>query len=268
MVSMRPSPKVWFGAGLPYTSRDELKGKLIVIEGTDGVGRTAQVTLLREWLELRGFSVVETGWTRGRLLGPAITQAKKGNALNPLTFAMMYACDFAERLEGEILPALRAGSIVLSDRYIYTAFARNIVRGLSSEWNRQLYGFALVPDRIFYLDVDLQALVPRVLRARRLNYWEAGVDQFLGTDLYDSFVRYQGKLLTAYHAMKEEFGFLAVDARQSPERIHQEIRAEIETHLLSERRDGNDAAEHGARTAGRDAGTAGGPAAVETTSGS
>lgn len=248
MASMSPRPKTWFGPGLPYVSPEELKGTLIVIEGTDGVGRSEQVGRLREWLELEGFAVAETGWTRSRLVGPAITQAKRGHTLNPLTFALMYACDFAERLEAEILPALRAGSIVLSDRYIYTAFARNVIRGLSPEWNRKLFGFALVPDLIFYLDVDLRTLVPRVLRARRLNYWESGVDQALGTDLYDSFVRYQGKLLTAYDGMKEEFGFVTIDGRQAPEWIHRDIRRHIEKNLLDNRRNG-----HGtpaARTAG------------------
>ena len=240
MASISPKPKSWFGPGLPYVDNEDLRGSLIVVEGTDGVGRSEQVGRLREWLELEGYAVKETGWTRSRLVGPAITEAKRGHTLNALTFALMYACDFAERLEAEILPALRAGSIVLSDRYIYTAFARNVVRGLAPGWNRKLFGFALVPDLIFYLDVDLKTLVPRVLKARRLNYWEAGVDQYLGTDLYDSFVRYQGKMLAAYDKMKEEFGFSTIDARQSPGKIHKDIRTQIKQTLMKNRRIGNE----------------------------
>ena len=222
----------WFGRGIPYVAGEELRGKLIVVEGTDGVGRSTQVALLREWLEVQGSSVVETGWTRSKLVGPAITDAKAGHSLNPLTFALLYACDFADRLEGEILPALLAGSIVLSDRYIYTAFARDMARGLSAAWVRKLFGFALVPDLVFYLKIDLAHLVPRVLRARRLNYWEAGVDLCLGTDLYDNFVRYQGRLLAAYDEMSSEYGFHTLDATRSPEQIQRAIRREVRKRLF------------------------------------
>lgn len=226
------------------------------------MGRSAQVAMLHEWLEIHGYSVVETGWTRSRLVGPAITQAKRGHTLNPLTFALMYACDFAERLEGEVLPALRAGSIVLSDRYIYTAFARNVVRGLPVEWVRDLFGFALAPDLVFYLDADLPTLVTRVLRARRLNYWEAGVDLALGQDLYDCFVSYQRRLLDAYARMREEFGFMTVDARQEPARIQQTIRAEIEKLLHAQRRKAHGTEDRRSTAGGRDPQTAGGTAAV------
>jgi dTMP kinase len=248
---------------MPYVPLEELRGKLIVLEGTDGVGRTTQVVLLREWLEVQGFSVVETGWTRSRLVGPAITRAKRGHALNPLTFALMYACDFAERLEGEILPALRAGSIVLSDRYIYTAFARNEARGLSVDWVRSLFGFALVPDLVFYLEADLNTLVPRVLRARRLNYWEAGVDLALGGDLYDCFLRYQERLLGSYRRMKEEYGFVMLDARQPPERIQSRMREEVERRLSTRRRNGH--AHQDAQAAGAQGGdqAPGGPPSLE-----
>ena len=236
MASTLPSPKKWSGHGMPYIPLDDLSGKLIVVEGTDGVGRSTQVALLREWLEVQGFSVVETGWTRSKLLGPAISEAKAGHSLNRLTFGLMYAADFADRLENEIIPALRAGSIVLSDRYIYTAWARDTVRGLDPAWVRALFGFAVVPDLVFYLKIDIENLVPRVLRARRLNYWEAGVDLGLGWDLYDCFVKYQTRLLAAYDQMEQEYGFSTLDARVPPDQIQKAMRREIEKRLFAHRK--------------------------------
>ncbi|NUN47822.1 MAG: dTMP kinase [Candidatus Brocadiae bacterium] len=268
MASILPSTRRWFGTGLPYVPLDDCAGKLIVVEGTDGVGRSTQTALLREWLQIQGFSVVETGWTRSKLLGPLITEAKQGHSLNRLTFALMYAADFADRLENEIIPALRAGSIVLSDRYIYTAFARDTVRGVSPDYVRKLFGFALVPDLTFYLKIDIETLVPRVLRARRLNYWEAGVDLGLGWDLYDCFVKYQTRLLATYDDMEREFGFATLDARQPPDQIQKAMRREIEKRLFATRkrsherdgRAGGDAAE-GAGAAGAAAGDGAAPIA-------
>lgn len=269
MASTLPSPKRWFGKGLPYIPLDDLSGKLIVVEGTDGVGRSTQTALLREWLEVQGFSVVETGWTRSKLLGPAINSAKAGHALNRLTFALMYAADFADRLENEIIPAMRAGSIVLSDRYIYTAFARDVVRGLEVAWVRSLFGFALVPDLVFYLKIDIENLVPRVLRARRLNYWEAGVDMGLGSDLYDCFVKYQTRLLATYDQMEQEFGFSTLDARTPPEQIQKAMRREIEKRLFAHRKPNHagDAPRPSAEPT-RNAGPGGGAPAVGTPQGS
>src|SRR5438046_3116993 len=146
----------YYGQGIPYLPLGAYPGKLIAIEGTDGVGRSTQIRLLREWLEIRGYGVIETGWTRSQLMQPTIDLAKSSNTLNNLTFVLLYACDFADRLEKEIIPALKAGFIVLADRYIYTALARAGVRAIDSQWLRRLYGFAIAPHLVFYLKIDVE----------------------------------------------------------------------------------------------------------------
>src|SRR4029078_7981541 len=170
-----------------YIPVEEYPGKIIAIESTDGVGRTTQISLLREWLEGQGYRVVENAQSRSRLMQPTIDLAKSSNTLNKLTFVLLYACDFADRLENETIPALNAGSIVLADRYIFTAFARAGVRGVDRDWMRRLYGFALVPHLVFYLKIDVDALARRMLQAGGIEYWEAGMDMKAGDDIFDSF---------------------------------------------------------------------------------
>ena len=148
----------FFGQELPNIDLDELKGKLIVLEGTDGVGRSTQIGLLKQWLENHGHAVLDTGMTRSALAGKRLKQAKEGHTLGPITMSLFYATDFADRLENEIIPALRAGFIVLTDRYIYSLMARAIVRGNDPEWLREVYGFALKPDAIFYLRLSVDDL--------------------------------------------------------------------------------------------------------------
>ena len=221
----------FLGEGIPYLEAASLnlKGKLIVIEGTDGVGRTTQVERLRNWLEIQGHGVVETGWTRSELMSSLIQLAKEGNTLTRDTFGLLYATDFADRLENQILPALRSGFIVLSDRYVYTAFARHVVRGGSAEWIRGVYGFAIVPDIVLYLQTDVDSLVHRVIGSKGMDYWESGMDMHLGSDLYDSFSVYQAKMVEAYEALAKEFKFEAIDtAGRSVEVIHEDLRARIE----------------------------------------
>src|SRR5437588_10898162 len=138
------SEKHYFGEGLPYQSLKGLKGKLIAIEGPDGVGRSTHIESIQEWLEVQGYGVLTTGWTRSPLIGKTIENAKQGNILDPWSFTLLYATDFADRLEHQIIPALRSGFIVLADRYIYTAFARNIIRGCDRQWIRDVFGFAIV----------------------------------------------------------------------------------------------------------------------------
>src|SRR4249919_1265008 len=169
----------YYGQGIPYLPLDAYPGKLIAIEGTDGVGRTTQIQRLREWLEVQGYGVVETGWTRSMLMQPTIELAKASNTLNKLTFVLLYATDFADRLEKEIVPALKSGFIVLSDRYIFTALARAGVRGVERQWLRNLYGFAIVPHLTFYLKVDVDTLIGRVLALRGMDFWESGMDMKL-----------------------------------------------------------------------------------------
>ncbi len=147
---------------------------------------------------MQGYGVVETGWTRSALMQPTIELAKSSNTLNKLTFVLLYATDFADRLEKEIIPALKAGFVVLSDRYIFSALARAGVRGVDRAWLRSLYGFAIAPHLVFYLKIDVDTLIRRVLSARGMDFWESGMDMKGGDDIYDSFRSYQNKLLREY----------------------------------------------------------------------
>ena len=224
-------PGSYYGNGIPYLPIDGYPGKIIAIEGTDGVGRSTQIRLLREWLEVQGYGVIETGWTRSELMQPTIELAKASNTLNKLTFVLLYATDFADRLEKEIIPALKAGFIVLSDRYIYTAMARAGVRGVDRTWMRNLYGFAIAPHLVFYLKIDEKALIRRVLQSRGMDYWESGMDMKLGDDIYESFRAYQRSLLREYASMADEFGFRVLDAKRKVEVIQDELRRQIGAFL-------------------------------------
>ena len=224
-------PGTYYGNGIPYLPIDGYPGKIIAIEGTDGVGRSTQISLLREWLEVQGYGVIETGWTRSQLMQPTIELAKSSNTLNKLTFVLLYATDFADRLEKEIIPALKAGFIVLSDRYIFTALARAGVRGVDRAWIRNLYGFAIAPHLVFYLKVDEKTLIRRVLQARGMEYWESGMDMKLADDIYESFRAYQRALLKEYTSMSDEFGFRVLDARRRIDVIQDELRRQIGAFL-------------------------------------
>jgi dTMP kinase len=209
-----------------------MSGKLIVIEGTDGVGRSTQIEILTEWLEVKGYGVINTGWTRSPLLGPAIDQIKRGNTLNQITFAVLYAADFADRLENQIIPALKSGFIVLADRYMYTAFARHNVRGVDPEWIRQVYGFAIEPDLVIYLKIGIEDLILRMFESgKSINYWEAGMDIGLSDDLYESFVKYQTLILNEFDQMTDEFNFKIVDASRWPKSVNSVLKHEIEKLL-------------------------------------
>ena len=218
----------FFGEGLPGIDLAELKGKLIVLEGTDGVGRSTHIGLLRQWLENHGHAVLDTGMTRSALAGKRLKQAKEGHTLGGITMSLFYATDFADRLENEIIPALRAGFVVLTDRYIYSLIARAIVRGSDPEWLREVYGFALKPDAIFYLRVQIDDLVTRVLQSRGFDYWESGMDMHMGEDMYESFVRYQKWLLAEFDKMVETFGFQIVDASGSVEEVFENLRDRVD----------------------------------------
>jgi dTMP kinase len=221
----------YYGREIPYLPLNDYPGKLIAIEGTDGVGRTTQIQLLREWLEVKGYGVVETGWTRSPLMQPTIEIAKSSNTLNKLTFVLLYATDFADRLEKEIIPALKAGFVVLSDRYIFTALARAGVRGVDRQWLRNLYGFAIAPHLVFYLNVDVKTLIGRVLASRGMDFWESGMDLKHGDDIYDSFRTYQNKLLREYASMADEFGFRVLDARRPIDVLQDDLRRQVQAFL-------------------------------------
>jgi dTMP kinase len=218
----------YFGDGLTYLSPGELRGKLIAIEGTDGVGRSTHIEMLQEWLEVQGYGVVTTGWTRSNLMSKTIEVAKQGNILDRWSLSLLYATDFADRLEHQIIPALRSGFVVLADRYVYTAFARDYVRsGGDRTWIRDVLGFALVPDLVCYLRIDVDTLALRVIESKGMNYWESGMDLKLGSDLYDSFKKYQSLLIEEFDKMAEEFGFEVVDARKPPDDIQEALREKI-----------------------------------------
>jgi dTMP kinase len=218
----------FFGEGLPEIDLAELKGKLIVLEGTDGIGRSTHIGLLKQWLENHGHAVLDTGMTRSALAGKRLKQAKEGNTLGSITLSLFYATDFADRLENEIIPALRAGFVVLTDRYIYSLMARAIVRGVDTEWLREVYGFALKPDAIYYLRVNIDDLVTRVLQSGGFDYWESGMDLRMGEDLYESFIRYQKWLLAEFDKMVEPYGFEMVDASNSVEEVFKDLCARVD----------------------------------------
>ena len=205
----------FYGARPPGIDSEHLPGRLIVLEGTDGVGRSTQVALLKEWLEGQGYAVVNTGLRRSDLVGRGIARAKRGNTLDPLTLNLFYATDFWDRLERQIVPALRAGMVALVDRYVFSLMARAVVRGISPEWIQNLYSFALVPDLVIYLDIDPEQLIPRVLRSTGFDYWESGQDYLPNPNLYDNFVEYQTQLLAELRRLAAAHHFEVVDARGS-----------------------------------------------------
>ncbi len=216
----------FYGNGLPEVENVPYTGKLIVIEGNDSVGRTTHIQALRTWLESRGHAVIDTGMTRSAMAGQGIREAKQGHTLGRLTMHLFYATDFADRLENEMLPALRAGFIVLTDRYIYSAIARAVVRGADPSWVRKLYGFALVPDAVFLLRPrKIEDLVERVLESGRgFDYWESGMDIALGEDFYESFVNYQSRMLNEFDRMGSEYGFRIVNASRTIGRVAADLR--------------------------------------------
>ncbi len=206
---------------------EELPGKLIVLEGTDGVGRSTQTRLLRTWLESSGLAVYDTGLIRGSLAGRHIQQAKEGHTMGRRTQALFYATDFADRLERETLPALRAGYVVLTDRYIYSLMARAAVRGADSQWLRKLYGFALRPDLILYLKISIEELIPRVLASGGFDYWESGMDYVGEENLHDAFVTHQTALLAEFDRMATEYDFTVVDASRSVNQVFQQLQTHV-----------------------------------------
>lgn len=228
---MHGEDKPFYGHGLPSLQASPLRGSLIVIEGTDAVGRSTQIDQLIPWLELQGYAVTNTGWTRSTLLSETINDAKAGHALTVTTFSLLYAADFADRLENNVIPALRAGFIVIADRYMYTAFARNAVMGADRQWTRDLFGCALIPDLVLYLRIDVDHLIPRVLEGKGMEYWESGMHLALGSDIFDSFVRYQTRLIREYNRLAREFSFTSVDARNPIDQIQGELRRHISAYL-------------------------------------
>src|SRR5580693_8789573 len=224
--------KRYYGKGLPNVDLTQLKGTLIVIEGSDGAGRSTQIGFLQNWLERRGFPTVMVGLKRSELVGEALAEAMKGNTLNALTLNLFYATDFADQLERVIIPSLKAGFVVLADRYIYTLMARDIVRGSSMDWLKEIYGFALVPDAVFYLNTSPKILAERNFQKRGfLDYWESGMDIQRVGGMYDNFIKYQNRLHKVFQTLQREYGFHSIAGIRSPLSIAKEIRARVEKIL-------------------------------------
>jgi dTMP kinase len=201
-----------YGDGVPGVELSDLTGWLVVIEGTDGVGRTTHVDKLRTHLEQLGYAVAETGLSRSGLAGGGIRRAKQGNTLGSNAFNLFYATDFADRLEHEIIPALRSGFVMLTDRYVYSLIARAITRGADPDWIKKVYSFSLKPDAVFYLRIEVEDLLPRVLQTGGFDYWESGMDLPMGEDLYESFINYQRRVIRELDTLSREFQFQSIDA--------------------------------------------------------
>jgi dTMP kinase len=223
------SPKKWYGHGIPGVDLQRLSGKLIVIEGADGSGRSTQITRLMEFLEQSGHATVRVGLKHSSLVSEELEQAQQGNILSRITLSLFYATDFADQLENVILPALKAGFIVLSDRYIYTLMARDMVRGMNEPWLKNIYGIALVPDAVFYLQTSPEHLVERTFRkAQQLDYWESGMDLGLSRDMFDSFLKYQSLMIEQFQRLQKSYGFRIIDGNQSVDGIYEELRRDVE----------------------------------------
>ena len=222
----------FYQEGLPGVDPAHLAGKLIVMEGADGSGRSTQMDILKDFLEGKGHATVNVGLRRSTLVSEELNEAKMGNVLGEITRSLFYATDFADQLENRIVPALKAGFVVLADRYIYTLMARDIVRGADRDWVRSLYGIALVPDLVIYLRVSPGQLVERNLRKNAtLDYWEAGMDLGLSRDIFDSFMQYQKLIQKEFSLMQREYGFHLVNGNRSIRGVSREMTAKVEQLL-------------------------------------
>jgi dTMP kinase len=224
------STKRFYGHGLPGVDLNRLTGKLIAVEGADGSGRSTQIVRLVQWLEGNGHATIQVGLKRSTLVSEELEKAQEGNILSRITLSLFYATDFADQLENIILPALKAGFVVLADRYIYTLMARDMVRGMDEGWLKNLYGIALVPDAVFYLNVAPDQLVQRTFAKNfALDYWESGMDLGLSRDMFDSFLRYQALVEEQFKRLQSTYRFEIIDGRRSVDEINSELRRKIES---------------------------------------
>jgi dTMP kinase len=233
-MSMKKTHR-FYGHGIPRVKAEDLGGKLIVVEGADGSGRSTQIAHLVEWLETSGRPTVQVGLKRSTLVSEELEKAQEGNVLSRTTLSLFYATDFADQLENIILPALKAGFIVIADRYIYTLMARDMVRGMNEKWLKNLYGIAPVPDALFYLSVDPEELIQRNLsKNATLDYWESGMDLGLSREVFDSFLKYQGQMNDAFRQLQKAYKFEIIDANRTVGAVNKELRKKISTVLDGE----------------------------------
>jgi len=232
IIVPRRTERRFYGHGIPGVDLEQLAGKLIVVEGADGSGRSTQIEMLVEWLEDSGHATVQVGLKRSTLVSEELEQAQEGNILSRTTLSLFYATDFADQVENIILPALKAGFVVLADRYIYTLMARDMVRGMDEAWLRNLYGVALEPDVVFYLNVPPEELVQRTFaKNASLDYWESGMDQGLSRDMFDSFMKYQTAMQKTFRRLQASYGFTIVDGMRPAKIINAELRKKISAVL-------------------------------------
>jgi dTMP kinase len=209
-----------------------LPGKLFVVEGIDGSGKSTQLDLLRKWLIGQGYCVAFSEWNSSPVVRETTRRGKKKMLLSPISFSLIHAADLADRMERQILPALKAGAIVLADRYIYTAFGRDVARGVHPQWVRQIYSFAIQPTVALYFRVPLEESLKRIMTGRpRLKYYEAGLDIGLSEDPYESYQLFQGRILEEYDKMINEFGLTVMDATMPLLEQQDLVREIIEPHL-------------------------------------
>jgi dTMP kinase len=211
--------------GMKMYGKHRFPGRLIIVEGIDGSGKSTQLSLLKKWLESEGYVVYFSEWNSSPLVHDVTKRGKKKKMLTPMTFSLIHATDFADRTEHHIIPPLKAGAVVLADRYVYTAFARDVVRGVSPTWVRELYAFAVKPTVAFYFRTPLEVSMKRILGGRdAIKYYEAGMDLGLSDDIEQSFRLFQGQIIDEYEKMVDEFGLVAIDATRSIEQQQAEVR--------------------------------------------
>lgn len=216
-----------------FQTKNGYEGLLIVIEGTDGSGKSTQLELLKKSIQAQSYGVMVSEWKTSRLIANVIDDAKDRNLLNATTYSLLYAADFADRLENQIIPALKSGFIVLLDRYYYTALARDVVRGQDIDWVKNLYDYAPEPDLIFYLDMPVDVLLKRIIGTTGLDFYESGRDVGFSTDFYKSFEIYQKKCLEQYNNMKSEYNFKSIDGTLPIKDIHNIMNVEVQNILNS-----------------------------------
>ena len=218
---------------LPRCEVGKLSGRLIVLEGADGSGRTTQISRVKTWLESKGYAVVNCELARSQLVGPELELARRGNVLGPTTLSLFYATDFMDQFENVIIPALRAGFIVLADRYFYTLMARDLVRGTDLKWVQNIYGVTLIPDLFFYLNVSPRQLIERRWqKADAMDYWESGMDMGLSGDWAISFLIYQQRLRKVFLKLQDMYGFIVINGNKSIATITHDIVMRIEKLLV------------------------------------
>jgi len=228
------SPKKFYDIIPPGVDPNALSGKLFVIEGADGSGRSTQINILTDWLEHKGFPVVNVGLKRSTLISKQFTAAQQSKVIGPLTLNLFYATDHVDQLENVIIPALRAGFLVIADRYIYTLMARAIVRGADPDWVKSIYSLSIIPDAVFYLKAKPQILVERNFQKKNtLDYWESGMDIGYSQDMFESFFAYQRRIQKQFLLMKDEYGFQVINGNRMVSTIAKDLKGRIEQLLPS-----------------------------------